>query len=491
MKNKFGSPSALLCLRISIALFFACMSGILTALDVSAFSNVQAGGNRNQSQDRVVQPEQALVKKFFDPIARHLPESLSGYGFRLTGSMNLARASHQATLLANGKVLVTGGDTSAGITNTAELYDPATETWRYTVHPMNVGRTAHEATLLLNGKVLISGGASPSGSLNSAEIFDPVTETFTLTGSMANARHAFRAVRLNDGRVLAVSGRSTVASFVTPTNEIYDPESETWSTAPSLGAGVTNHTATLLQTGQVLIAGGYDGFHPSAYNVVFLYTPSSNSLISMSGLLTARLDHGAALLPDGKVVIVAGSNPSFVVNTTEIYDAAVPPSGQSVAGANLNEARRGFTTTRLGNGDVVVAGGFQSGNGCCFVGVLASAELRSHTTGTWASAGMMSTPRSAHTATLLLDGRVLVAGGDATAGGALLSSAELYDPDTNALLPPPQLVGLGNAAAPGQRPIQPHLHLVGSAFLAPTAMTCLSVNFNPIATTRSYSIHRH
>src|SRR5690242_9103536 len=78
---------------------------------------------------------------------------LAGQSFSPTGSMNEARVQHTATLLDNGTVLVTGGSS-----NTAEIYDPATVSWRYTLHAMAYSRVAHTAVKLSSGKVLLAGG---------------------------------------------------------------------------------------------------------------------------------------------------------------------------------------------------------------------------------------------------------------------------------------------------------------------------------------------
>src|SRR5207244_12793019 len=83
----------------------------------------------------------------------------------LTGSMNVARYYHTATLLSNGQVLVAGGDgtTCSGTSTSAELYTPSTGTWTHTGN-LNVGRYLHTATLLQNGQVLVVGGNSSASS---------------------------------------------------------------------------------------------------------------------------------------------------------------------------------------------------------------------------------------------------------------------------------------------------------------------------------------
>jgi hypothetical protein len=100
------------------------------------------------------------------------------------------RGNHTATLLPNGQVLVMGGwngDISMIGLASAELFDPGTGTWT-TTNAMNTARQNHIATLLPNGEVLIAGGASSSGATNSAELFNPTNGTWTTIASMATSR---------------------------------------------------------------------------------------------------------------------------------------------------------------------------------------------------------------------------------------------------------------------------------------------------------------
>src|SRR5207249_2489583 len=102
-------------------------------------------------------------------------------GWTATGAMNSSRSDHTATLLADGKVLVTGGYASDdGTTNTissAELYDEATGTWT-TTGPLNTQRAHHAGILLPNGKVLVAGGSGTTNVISSAELYDPATRTW-------------------------------------------------------------------------------------------------------------------------------------------------------------------------------------------------------------------------------------------------------------------------------------------------------------------------
>jgi hypothetical protein len=165
-----------------------------------------------------------------------------------TGSMGNARASHTATLLPNGKVLVAGGD---DVGSSAELYDPETGTWTATGSLGNA-RASHTATLLPNGKVLVAGGF---GGRSSAELYDPGTGTWTATGSMSDRRVSHTATLLPNGKVLVAGGQG---NNLLSSAELYDPASGTWTATGSLGNARAGHTATLLPNGKVLVGGGVD-----------------------------------------------------------------------------------------------------------------------------------------------------------------------------------------------------------------------------------------
>ena len=170
---------------------------------------------------------------------------------------------HTATLLPNGKVLLAGGfvnsvwDYSDSVSgNGAGLYDSATGVFSGTGN-MTANRGDHTATLLANGKVLITGGADqdPTGTgLASAELYDPSTGTFTQTGSMAVGRFLHTATLLQSGKVLIVGGALTSASDPVATAEVYDPATGTFTMTGAMATAREQHTATLLADGRVLIA---------------------------------------------------------------------------------------------------------------------------------------------------------------------------------------------------------------------------------------------
>lgn len=358
----------------------------------------------------------------------------TGGSFRTTGSMNAPRNLHTATLLPKGKVLVAGGQGRSGLTNSAELYDPATGTWTAT-GALNEARYVNTVTLLPDGKVLVAGGFGWSGFLNSAELYDPATGKWTTTGSLTTVRGNTVATLLLNGKVLIAGGRYENFS-IDPRGldlhlasaELYDPPTGKWTATGALTTRREGHTATLLPNGKVLVAGGkhYDDNWISLASAE-LYDPATGMWSATGPLNTARAVHTATLLPNGKVLVAGGYDSDFKnLSSAESYD---PATGTWTRTGELNNPHvsYGYTPTLLHNGKVLIAGGYGLDRR------RKDAELYDPAIGTWTVTGEMSTPRLAHTATLLLNGTVLVAGGSEFDGvilgnSGVLSSTELYDP---------------------------------------------------------------
>jgi N-acetylneuraminic acid mutarotase len=186
--------------------------------------------------------------------------------------MGTARLEHTATLLADGRVLVAGGqgesttDNPTGLAS-AELYDPASGTFSPT-GPMAGKRVLHTATLLADGRVLVTGGAQTllvgaGFPLASGEIYDPKSGTFSPTGSMATARVGDTATLLADGRVFVAGGEDVpnaevVSAKMLASAELYDPKTGMFSPTASMSVGRAGQTATPLADGRVLLAGGVE-----------------------------------------------------------------------------------------------------------------------------------------------------------------------------------------------------------------------------------------
>jgi hypothetical protein len=196
------------------------------------------------------------------------------------------------------------------------------------------------------------------------------------------------------------------------------------------------HTATVLSNGKVLVAGGCagtaGGCEPSGE--AELFDPAQGTWTRTGNLTQARTGHTATLLKDGRVLVVGGlESPGGRLSSAEVYD---PVSGSwNRTKGDLTTGRVGHTATLLQDGSVLVAG---SRDPKLDAAPSAAAEVYDPAAGTWKSVGDMGLARSAHTATLLSSGKVLVAGGlraddaehpkkyDASTNAT--DSAELYDP---------------------------------------------------------------
>jgi len=192
--------------------------------------------------------------------------------FAATGSMVEKRQFFAAVTLADGNVLVIGGDRKLAVgwaySATAELYDPATQTFTLT-GSMSRARDYHTATTLSGGKVLVNGGYGETGGTETAEIYDPALGTFSPTGSMAIKRAwSHRSTALATGQVLVTGGadRDIVSLAIA---ELYDPITGKFSPAGRMAIARGNHTATLLGDGSVLVAGGED--RPAKFASAELY----------------------------------------------------------------------------------------------------------------------------------------------------------------------------------------------------------------------------
>lgn len=365
--------------------------------------------------------------------------------FSSSGSMALSLAWHTATSLQNGTVLIAGGSTTAGPTDTTEIYNPGTGEFTSTAGFMNDARAEHTATLLANGTVLIAGGVSSSGNTtSSAELYNPATGTFSTTGSMTTARENATATLLQDGTVLIAGGDIGNHAGLTSA-EIYNPTTGSFTaTTGSMSKPRTNHTATLLAGGTVLITGGQGNIAgQTAWNTAEIYNPTTQTFTVVGTMTTARYNQTATLLTNGTVLIAGGKNSSgTVLSSAEIYT----PSTQAFAATgSMNNARESHTATSLYDGTVLIVGGDNGSS------IWSSVEVYSTTSNTSTTTQSMTTPREYHTATLLSTGSVLVAGGISQYWSDL-SSAELYSyPFTSSVIYPAYKVTSIIYAPPGNK----------------------------------------
>jgi hypothetical protein len=319
-------------------------------------------------------------------------------GFAATGSMGTPRSFHTATLIAGGKVLVTGGLSSSGAPlASAELYDPASRTFSPTPSNMPNKAAGHTATLLPSGKVLVVGGGN-----SASEIYDPAANSWSSAGGIGGQRTYHTATVLLSGKVLIAGGSDNSGKPVN-TALLYDPATGSYTSTGNMTAARDFHTATLLPNGKVLIAGGRTGTGTSYLASTELYDPATGGFTPAGNMFSARYSHTATILPNGTILLAGGANPG-AITASELYD---PSTGMFSNTGSMSAARQYSTAAIFGNLGVIEAGG-QNGAS------LASAEQ--YQNGAFQSAGNMTSARAAHTATVLNDGSVLFAGGRGGSG---------------------------------------------------------------------------
>ncbi len=357
-------------------------------------------------------------------------------------TMTTPRALHAAVALHDGRILISGGTSTAnvgGVLDSAEIYDPAVGTFEPT-GTMTAARQGHTATVLPDGRVLLTGGTKNIGfraTLASAEIYDPGSGTFQTTGSMTTAREGHTATLLRDGRVL-IAGGSPNGTSTTASAEVYDPRSGKFRAISPMGVPREAHSATLMKDGRVLIAGGGRGGMPGgyiAYDTAEIFNPATNSFHTVSAHMKVdRVGPAAALLDDGRVLIAGGKsgqirNPfgggnlaSFTpLASAETFD---PETRSFVALPRMHATHYLGVATRLDNGTILITGGWTAIGG--MIGGERVTDLFEPERNIFAG-GELHVGRLEQTATLLRDGDVLVAGG-LDRQGNVTATVEFYAP---------------------------------------------------------------
>ena len=341
-----------------------------------------------------------------------------------TGKLSVPRFSQTATLLPNSKVLIAGGmERNGKYDASAELYDPHTGVFGPTA-TMESARSCHTATLLPNGKVLIAGGSDGSGThLASAELYDPATGRFTPTGNLTGPRCGAAAVLLKSGKVLLVGGDGAHEYDRLASAELYDPATGRFTATGSMRVPRAVHTAVRLADGRVLVLGGTSGGHYPNETIeasAEVYDPASGRFTVTGSMNAARYKLAAVLLSNGQVLVVGGSDNRAWHGTyasTELYD---PATGHFAKAGDMNFRRFKLTNSLvlLPGGHVLIAGGAEH------------PEVYDPATKAFQPvAGTVGNGRYFSSATLLADGRVLIAGGygeDAAAGA--VANAWIYQP---------------------------------------------------------------
>jgi hypothetical protein len=319
-------------------------------------------------------------------------------------SLSLPRAAHTATLLVGGKVLIAGGCTRGTCELTAEgatteLFDPARK--RFEPGPrMTRPRAGHTATRLPGGNVLIAGGwdrrsGDPTAS---AEVYDVADGRFVAVGSMRTPRGGATASRLRNGRVLIAGG--TDGSRALRSAEVFDPRRGSFRPTGSMAVRRDSHSAAALAGGKVLVTGG-STFRNRVLASAELYDPRTGRFSRVGLMKVARHKHSVVALPGGGALVLGGSNALDFGGrhaSAEVFDVRTRRFVR--VGSMLNARfKLDGSAVVLRPGVVVVAGG---------AGAVEVYNGRRRSFGWIGSTGARL---MFATATLLMDGRVLFAGG--------------------------------------------------------------------------------
>ena len=353
----------------------------------------------------------------------------------LTGSMIQSRSGHRATLLDDGRVLITGGFNDSNTHRaTAELYDPVVETFTLLPTLMSTARASHVSVKLddVRGRVLIAGGQGPSGNVATAELFDPTMNTFSSPIAMQEVfgRHLPAATRLDDGRVLIIGGFKDPGFTVSDSAEIFDPATDSFSSVGALTGPRARSTVHVLSNTDVLIAGGVFASGGGAdLQTTEIFDVLAGTFRPGPLMTTARSNHAAANLVDGRVILIGGNPGSGFVGqaTAEIFVPAPPPTHELVQVGSLSFPRTEASASLLLDGRVLIAGGRTGHNGPNLV----TAEIYDPATESWTLTGNMNRARRAAPLVTLQDGRVLVVGGEDIPNPNIPhKTLEMFDPTT-------------------------------------------------------------
>lgn len=312
---------------------------------------------------RVLVLESAGTPEIFDP---------DDESFAATGHMLTPRTRYQATRLADGRVLISGGveagDPTATLAST-EIYDPGEG--RFEPGPrMNRARAAHTATRLADGRVLVAGGTFRGGAtprqLDAAEVFDPDSESFTSVASMTEARAWHAAASLEGGGALLAGGLDPGSSGggARSSAEVFDPEKGTFTAVGDMGASRSNLELTRLDDGRVLVSGGQSSLALAASLEVF--DPATGAFETAGDLFVARSGHTATRLEDGRVLLAGGRlqrSPGeglAITGTALLWDPATGDA--SPTATPMRAPRSGAVATRLADGGVLIVGGTRKPN---------------------------------------------------------------------------------------------------------------------------------
>lgn len=387
-----------------------------------------------------------------------------------TATMSAPRAWASIASRGDGSPLVVSGNDASSVLASVTRYDHNLGTWSAQPalqSPHRIGL----AIALTDGRTLAAGGyatnstrtataetlAGPPG-IPPANVTAPtvtgtpaVGQTLRITGGAwaGRERFSYQWLRCSGSTCTPISGATwgryavaasdanrTIRARVTAhnaygsTTQETDPTSSVaaqWISTGAMNTARSQAGVITLSDGKVLLAGGYGNSGPIASSES--YNPANGQWAAAAALNTPRaMGYGSPKLPqlpNGRWLTAGGLTTGDVATATvETYDAG---TGQWTAAPSMSTPRVGMNPVALPDGRVLVAGGYSNYGTST---TTATAEVFDADANSWTNVASLTQKRAGHTTTVLSDGRVLVAGGDA-GSGSILTSAEIYDPQTN------------------------------------------------------------
>jgi hypothetical protein len=342
-------------------------------------------------------------------------------GWVAAAPMPRDRQGFDAVLLGDGTVLVVGDDFAcypggavAG-SETAEVYDPSTNTWS-DVESLNKPRKSFATVALGDGTALVAGGVNADDvPYSSTWVLDPTTRTWRSGGLLHEARAEPVMTALSDGRALILGGRGVGVRNYLSTAEIFDPKSSSWTTTGSLPPRVAATNVVGLGDGGA-VALGYDSTDTEPVRTTFVFDASDGTWTHAEAIPNA-FGFELVSLGEGRALAIGGNNggeleggDGSVIDLVSRFDST---SGRWRVQAPMSTPRIGSQATSLADGRVLVAGGavratYHSGE------LISTTEVFDPATEQWTAVGDLLEPRQQGLAVSLQDGSVLMLGGNAS-----------------------------------------------------------------------------